>query len=108
MTTRLHFFLLAGMIGLFQGGIQALSRSLFSRLVPAGKEGEFFGFYNMLGKFSAVIGPILLGTVSLVTGDVRIGLLSIVILFIAGGLLLVQVDFDEGERFANKYGSKGI
>ena len=108
MTTRLHFFLLAGMIGLFQGGIQAISRSLFSRLVPAGKEGEFFGFYNMLGKFSAVIGPILLGTVSLVTGDVRIGLLSIVILFIAGGLLLVQVDFDEGERFANKYGRKGI
>ena len=108
MTTRLHFFLLAGMIGLFQGGIQALSRSLFSRLVPAGKEGEFFGFYNMLGKFSAVIGPILLGTVAVVTGDVRIGLLSIVILFIAGGLLLVQVDFDEGERFANKYGRKGI
>ena len=103
MTTRLHFFLLAGMIGLFQGGIQALSRSLFSRLVPEGKEGEFFGFYNMLGKFSAVIGPILLGTVSLVTGDVRIGLLSIVVLFIAGGLILSRVDFDEGERLASKY-----
>ena len=103
MTTRLHFFLLAGMIGLFQGGIQALSRSLFSRLVPEGKEGEFFGFYNMLGKFAAVIGPILLGTVTLVTGDVRIGLLSIVALFIAGGLILSRVDFDEGERLANKY-----
>ena len=103
MTTRLHFFLLAGMIGLFQGGIQALSRSLFSRLVPEGKEGEFFGFYNMLGKFSAVIGPILLGTVTLVTGDVRIGLLSIVVLFIAGGLILSRVDFDEGERLASEY-----
>ena len=103
MTTRLHFFLLAGMIGLFQGGIQALSRSLFSRLVPEGKEGEFFGFYNMLGKFAAVIGPILLGTVTLVTGDVRIGLLSIVALFIAGGLTLSRVDFDEGERLASKY-----
>ena len=103
MTTRLHFFLLAGMIGLFQGGIQALSRSLFSRLVPEGKEGEFFGFYNMLGKFAAVIGPILLGTVTLVTGDVRIGLLSIVALFIAGGLVLSRVDFDEGERLASKY-----
>lgn len=103
MTTRLHFFLLAGMIGLFQGGIQALSRSLFSRLVPEGKEGEFFGFYNMLGKFAAVIGPILLGTVTLVTGDVRIGLLSIVALFIAGGLILSRVDFDEGERLASKY-----
>ena len=96
-------FLLAGMIGLFQGGIQALSRSLFSRLVPKGKEGEFFGFYNMLGKFAAVIGPILLGTVTLVTGDVRIGLLSIVALFIAGGLILSRVDFDEGERLASKY-----
>ena len=105
MTTRLHFFLLAGMIGLFQGGIQALSRSLFSRLVPEGKEGEFFGFYNMLGKFAAVIGPILLGTVTLVTGDVRIGLLSIVALFIAGGLILSRVDFDEGERLASKYNS---
>ena len=103
MTTRLHFFLLAGMIGLFQGGIQALSRSLFSRLVPEGKEGEFFGFYNMLGKFAAVIGPILLGTVTIVTGDVRIGLLSIVALFIAGGLILSRVDFDEGERLASKY-----
>ena len=103
MTTRLHFFLLAGMIGLFQGGIQALSRSLFSRLVPEGKEGEFFGFYNMLGKFAAVIGPILLGTVTLVTGDVRIGLLSIVALFIAGGLILSRVDFDEGERLASNY-----
>ena len=103
MTTRLHFFLLAGMIGLFQGAIQALSRSLFSRLVPEGKEGEFFGFYNMLGKFAAVIGPILLGTVTLVTGDVRIGLLSIVALFIAGGLVLLRVDFDEGERLASKY-----
>ena len=103
MITRLHFFLLAGMIGLFQGGIQALSRSLFSRLVPEGKEGEFFGFYNMLGKFAAVIGPILLGTVTLVTGDVRIGLLSIVALFIAGGLILSRVDFDEGERLASKY-----
>ena len=105
MTTRLHFFLLAGMIGLFQGGIQALSRSLFSRLVPEGKEGEFFGFYNMLGKFAAVIGPILLGTVTLVAGDVRIGLLSIVALFIAGGLILSRVDFDEGERLASKYNS---
>jgi len=105
MTTREHFFMLAGMIGLFQGGIQAISRSLFARLVPKGKEGEFFGFYNMLGKFSAVIGPILLGTVSLITGDVRIGLVSIVILFIGGGLVLYKVDFDEGERIAKEYSS---
>ena len=77
MNDRLHFFLLAGLIGLFQGGIQALSRSLYARLIPIGKEGEFFGFYNMLGKFAAVIGPVLMGWVTLVTESVRLGILSI-------------------------------
>ena len=105
MTTKLHFFLLAGMIGLFQGGIQAISRSLFARLVPKGKEGEFFGFYNMLGKFSAVLGPILLGAVTLATGSVRLGLFSIVALFIGGGLILYRVNFDEGERIAKSFSS---
>ena len=103
MTTTFHFFMLAGMIGLFQGGIQAISRSLFARLVPKGKEGEFFGFYNMLGKFSAVLGPLLLGAVTLATGSVRVGLLSIVTLFIGGGLVLYRVDFEEGERIANEH-----
>lgn len=103
MNSRLHFYILAGIIGLFQGGIQAISRSLFARLVPKGKEGEFFGFYNMLGKFSAVVGPVLLGTVTLVTGNARMGLFALVILFIGGGLLLIRVDFDEGERIAKNF-----
>ena len=105
MNSRLHFYILAGIIGLFQGGIQAISRSLFARLVPKGKEGEFFGFYNMLGKFSAVVGPVLLGTVTLVTGNARMGLFALVILFIGGGLLLIRVDFDEGERIAKNFTS---
>ena len=103
MNSKLHFYILAGIIGLFQGGIQAISRSLFARLVPKGKEGEFFGFYNMLGKFSAVVGPVLLGTVTLVTGNARMGLFALVILFVGGGLLLIRVDFDEGERIAKKF-----
>lgn len=103
MNSKLHFYILAGIIGLFQGGIQAISRSLFARLVPKGKEGEFFGFYNMLGKFSAVVGPVLLGTVTLVTGNARMGLFALVILFIGGGLLLIRVDFDEGERIAKNF-----
>ena len=103
MNDRLHFFLLAGLIGLFQGGIQALSRSLYARLIPMGKEGEFFGFYNMLGKFAAVIGPVLMGWVTLVTGSVRLGILSILILFILGALLLMKVDFEEGERLAKEF-----
>ena len=103
MTSKIHFYGLAGIIGLFQGGIQAISRSLFARLVPLGKEGEFFGFYNMLGKFSAVVGPILLGTVTLVTGNARMGLFALIVLFVGGGLLLTRVDFDEGERIAKEF-----
>ena len=103
MNSKLHFYILAGIIGLFQGGIQAISRSLFARLVPRGKEGEFFGFYNMLGKFSAVVGPVLLGTVTLVTGNARMGLFALVILFVGGGLLLIKVDFEEGEKIAKKF-----
>ena len=103
MTVKLHFFILAALIGLFQGGVQALSRSLFTRLVPRGKEAEFFGFYNMLGKFAAVIGPIMMGWVTLATGNVRLGILSILILFISGALLLQKVDFEEGERLAKTF-----
>jgi len=104
MTNPIHFYMLAAMIGLFQGGIQALSRSLYARLIPVGKEGEFFGFYNMLGKFAAVIGPVLMGWVTLVTGNVRFGILSILILFIIGAILLSKVDFEEGKKLAADFG----
>jgi len=103
MQDRLQFFALAGMIGLFQGGIQALSRSLYARLIPPGKEGEFFGFYNMLGKFAAVVGPVLMGWVTLMTGSVRFGILSILILFVSGAYVLTKVDFKEGERLAKDF-----
>lgn len=106
MTQTWHFFILAGMIGLFQGGIQALSRSLYSRLIPKDKSAEFFGFYNMLGKFAAVIGPFMLGYITVVTGNVRYGILSILILFIIGGFLLIKVDIEEGEKMAKEYLSK--
>jgi MFS transporter, UMF1 family len=98
-----HFYALAAMIGLFQGGIQALSRSLYTRLIPSGKSAQFFGFYNMLGKFAAVIGPTLMGTVTLVTGNARYGILSVLALFIGGWLLLARVDFSEGRRIADEY-----
>lgn len=104
MVERIHFYLLAALIGLFQGGLQALSRSLYTRLVPANREAEFFGFYNMLGKFAAVVGPVLMGWITLITGNPRTGLLSIVLLFILGGLLLKKVDFEEGERIAMEFG----
>lgn len=104
MSERLHFFALAAIIGLFQGGIQALSRSLYARLIPKNMEAEFFGFYNMLGKFASVIGPLLMGWITVLTGSVRFGILSILILFIAGGTLLKGVNFEDGEKIAMNFG----
>lgn len=106
MTEVWHFFALAGMIGLFQGGIQALSRSLYTRLIPAEKAAEFFGFYNMLGKFAAVIGPFMMGYITIVTGNVRYGILSILILFIIGGFFLLKINLSEGEKMAKEYLAK--
>jgi UMF1 family MFS transporter len=95
-----HFFALAAAVGLFQGGIQALSRSYFSRLIPPERSAEFFGFYNMLGKFATIIGPTLMGVVTLVTKSNRLGILSIIILFVAGGAIFLKITpgKDEGRE----------
>jgi UMF1 family MFS transporter len=97
-----EFYLLATAVGLVQGGVQALSRSLYSRLIPRNRAAEFFGFYNMLGKFAAVIGPALMGWVAVLTGNPRFGILSIVLLFIAGGVFLCFVDEEQGVAAAQK------
>jgi len=92
MDSEAEFYGLAVVIGLVQGGIQSLSRSLFARLIPAERAGEFFGFYNMLGKFAAVIGPVLMGWVGVISGSPRIAILSVGVLFVLGALLLRLVD----------------
>jgi len=102
MTESWHFYVLAILIGLFMGGIQALSRSLYTRIIPLEKSAEFFGFYNMLGKFAAIIGPALMGTIALVTGSARLSILSILLLFILGAFFLNKVDIEEGKRLAAK------
>ena len=102
MTEAWHFYVLAILIGLFMGGIQALSRSLYTRIIPPDKSAEFFGFYNMLGKFAAIIGPALMGTIALATGSARLSILSILLLFILGGFFLNKVDIKEGKRLAAK------
>jgi len=79
---------LAAVTGCVQGGIQALSRSYYGRLIPADRAGTFYGFYNMMGKFAAVLGPLLMGLTSFITGDPRKSILSIVVLFVAGGAML--------------------
>jgi len=91
MTREEEFYLMASIIGLVQGGIQALSRALFASLVPPGAAAEYFGFYNMLGKFAAVLGPGLVGITALMTGDSRLSLLPILVLFVCGALLLWRV-----------------
>jgi UMF1 family MFS transporter len=92
MDSVAEFYYLAFLIGLAQGGIQALSRSLYARMIPAGRSAEFFGFYNMLGKFAAILGPVMIGWVGVLSGNPRTGILSLLVLFIAGGIVLMKVN----------------
>ncbi len=91
VTTTLQFWILAMLVATSQGGIQALSRSYFGRIIPRKNSGEFFGFYNIIGRFAAILGPFLVGIVSQVSGSSKYGVLSIVILFIAGFILLFRL-----------------
>jgi len=91
LNTELDFYVLAVIIGLVQGGVQSLSRSLFGRLVPAGKAGEFFGLYNLMGKAAAILGPTLTGVVALLTHDSRLAIVSIAVLFVIGAFFLSRV-----------------
>jgi len=88
LQTATEFFIMAAATGCVQGGIQSLSRSYFGRLIPPDRAGTFFGFYNMMSKFAAVLGPFLMGFTALLTGNSRTAILSIVILFIGGATLL--------------------
>jgi UMF1 family MFS transporter len=101
-----HFYALAVAIGLVQGGIQALSRALFASLIPPGQTAELFGFYNMVGKFAAVLGPFLVGTTAALTGDPRLSLLPILLLFLLGGALLWRVDVSAGRAAAGSAGMR--
>jgi len=106
MDTKNEFYILAATIGLVQGGIQALSRSYYATMIPKHKAAEFFGFYNMLGKFAAVIGPTLMGMVGVVIKNVGWGtdaaargsIASVAILFIIGGILFYKVDVDKARE----------
>jgi UMF1 family MFS transporter len=119
MTQKMEFYVLAIVIGLVQGGIQALSRSYYSRLIPKNKAAEYYGFYNMLGKFAVILGPVLMGIVGLTArrllmppsptpeqviavGQVasRWGIASILILFILGAVLFYFVDEEKGREQA--------
>lgn len=91
LQTAMHFYILAGVIGLSQGGVQALSRSLFAQLIPEEKSGEYFGFFNLLGKFAAVMGPALIAVSARLTDDPRKPMLSLLILITLGAIFLLKV-----------------
>jgi MFS transporter, UMF1 family len=100
MTTATHFFILAALVGVVQGGTQALSRSLFATLIPAHKSGEFFGFYSVFEKFSSIFGPLLFSVTIALTGSSRNAILSIISFFIVGAILLSFVDVAKGQQAA--------
>lgn len=91
MSSSMHFYILAFIIGVAQGGVQSLSRSLFAQLTPPEKSGEYFGFFNLLGKFASVLGPALIAVFARFTGDSRVTILSLLILISAGAFFLVKV-----------------
>jgi UMF1 family MFS transporter len=95
MREEWQFYLLAAIVGTVQGGVQALSRSYFARLIPAERAGEYFGFYNMLAKFAAVLGPLLMGVVAIATGNQRLSILALALFFILGAWLLSRVQGGE-------------
>lgn len=91
LKTALDFWILAMLVATSQGGIQALSRSYFASIIPKESANEFFGFYNIFGKFSAIMGPVLVGVTAQLTGKTNMGVFSLVLLFIIGGLILKVV-----------------
>ena len=102
MTTAVHFFVLAFLVGLVQGGTQAISRSLFAAMIPRSFSGEFFGFFSVMEKFAGMVGPLVFALVIALTGSSRIAILSIFAFFAVGAVLLALVNVEEGVRRADR------
>ncbi|WP_339260072.1 MFS transporter [Paenibacillus sp. FSL R5-0713] len=96
MTQAIHFYMLAGLVGVVQGVSQSTARSMFSNLMPAGRTGEYFGFVNITGKFSSIFGPFVFGYVGQITGSTRWGILSLIFFFVAGIAVLLTVNVQKG------------
>ena len=102
MKTAGDFMVLAALVGLVQGGSQALSRSVFASLIPKDRTAEFFGFFAVFEKFAGIFGPLLFSAAVVLTQSNRAAILSMILFFVAGGALLVTVDIDEGRRAAER------
>lgn len=113
MHSKNEFYILAVVVGLVQGGVQALSRSFYARIIPVEKSAEYFGFYNMIGKFATVLGPVFMGGTGLLVRSMgyssnfasRASITSLSLFFIIGGLLLYFVNEEKGREEA-KYLSR--
>ena len=102
--SQVLFWILAFMVGTVQGGIQAISRSYFGKLIPPNRSNEYFGFFDIFGKFAAVIGPFLISTVKLISGRDSVSVMSVIILFLVGGVVLLtgKKRFQEAESLVKK------
>jgi UMF1 family MFS transporter len=107
LRTEAQFLALAVVVGMVQGGTQALSRSLFASFIPRHKSSEFFGFWSVLEKFAGVVGPALFATVHGLTGESRQAILSLIAFFVLGALLLTRVDVEAG-RAAAREADRGL
>jgi len=102
MTTATQFFALAFLVGTVQGGSQALSRSLFARMIPRHKSSEYFGFFSVFEKFAGIFGPAVFAAAVTMTGSSRPAVLSVIAFFIAGAIALARVDVAAGQREATR------
>jgi UMF1 family MFS transporter len=100
MKNASHFYVLATLVGVVQGGTQALSRSLFASMIPPHKSGEFFGFFSVFEKFAGIFGPLIFAGTIAVSGSSRNAMFSVIGFFAIGAIVLAFVDIDEGRRAA--------
>ena len=98
LKTAVEFWILAILVGLFQGGVQALSRSYFGKLVPKEHSNEYYGFFDIFGRYASVFGTFLVGVITSLTGDASLGVLSIGVLLVVGLVMLLTLPDARGER----------
>ena len=102
LSNATHFMILGFAVAMVQGGAQALSRSLYGRMVPKAQSAEFFSFFSVSGKFAGIFGPLIFGLVSQLFGNSRLGIISLIIFFISGAFLLTKVDEEKGIQVARE------
>jgi len=100
MQTATHFFMLAILVGMVQGGTQALSRSMFASMIPRHKSSEFFAFFGVFERYAGILGPLVFASMVEATGSSRNAILAVLVFFIVGGALLALVDVEGGRRAA--------